>query len=62
MYSQLEFVQSQTKLGQSASGNSHRGDPAVINEAYVLSAVISLLSVNVMGINFLTNQYKVEEY
>lgn len=33
VYSQLEFVQSQTKLTQTASGNSHRSDPAVINEA-----------------------------
>lgn len=33
VYSQLEFVQSQTKLTQSASENSHHSDPGVINEA-----------------------------
>lgn len=31
--SQLEFVQSQTKLRQSASENSYRNDPAVVSEA-----------------------------
>lgn len=33
VYSQLEFVQSQTKLTQSASENFNRSDPGVINEA-----------------------------
>lgn len=33
VYSQLEFVQSQSKLRQSTSENSHRSDPSVINEA-----------------------------
>lgn len=37
VYSQLEFVQSQSKLRQSASENSHRSDPSVINEALVLT-------------------------
>lgn len=33
VYSQLEFVLSQTKLGRSSLENSHRSDPAIINEA-----------------------------
>lgn len=32
----MEFVQSQSKLRQSTSENSHRSDPSVINEALVL--------------------------
>ena len=36
MYSQLEFVESQTKLRQSEGENSHRSDSAVINEMWVL--------------------------
>ena len=36
MYSQLEFVESQTKVRQNEGENSLRSDSAVINEMWVL--------------------------